>query len=477
MGRPTSSDVRGPSVTLLAAFLVAAGAAGCDCGGGLPRRACTTAADCPRGESCVSGRCVAGMDAGTGADARGTDAPFVSPDAIGFDGAACARSSDDVATQPVDIIVMVDQSASTGEERDAIEANINTNLIAVLEENHLDYHVILINSDPALCPDPPLRAAGSDCLSSNPPRYLRVPHPVNNSDELTLLLWTYVGDGKRPNSCVRNVGAVPAWRDALRPDALKVFIVFSDDDPTSYRAAGAPPSCGGGSGFAGCTSAACPTRDCDTVDWAAVCPNFGCPTFASGPADWAGGGDFLSELYRLEPPGMFGDVDNPLVVFHSLIGVSRILEPSEPVTDRCDRCNSGGNTAENSGVTYQALSIETGGLRFPSCNTDYSEVFRRISERLTPLACEYVVETTPGTTLDPTLVNVLFDPDGPGGAEPELIRQDPRRTCGTDADGWQWNADFTRIRLCGPACDRVRAGGPASDVSIAVGCATIEVPF
>lgn len=443
--------------------------AGCDCGGSLG--SCDRSADCPRGEVCSRGRCVVRVD---GSPLPEDDAPFTTADAIGFDGAACATGSDEVATQPVDIIVIVDQSASTGEERDAIEANINTNLVAVLEENALDYHVILINSDAALCPDPPLRLAGSDCLSSNPPRYLRVPQAVNNSDELTLLLWTYEGDGKRPNSCVRMEGAVPAWRDALRPDALKVFLVFSDDDPTSYRASGAPMSCGGGAGFAGCTSATCPTRDCDSVDWGSVCPNFGCPTFASGPADWNGGRDFLTELYALEPAGMFGDgLDDSRVVFHSLIGVPRTLEPSEPVTDRCDTCSFGGNTAENSGPTYQAISIATGGLRFPSCNTDYSEVFGRISDRLLPLACELVVEETPGTTIDPSLVNVTFD-RGDGSA-PVLIRQDGRRAC-ADADGWQWNEDFTRIRLCGSACDAVRTS-ETGQVSITVGCATIEVPF
>ena len=45
-----------------------------------------------------------------------------------------------------------------------------------------------------------------------------------------------------------------------------------------------------------------------------------------------------------------------------------------------------------------------------------------------------------------------------------------------DADGWQWAPGFDRVRLCGPACDRVRTD-PDGAVSISVGCATIEVPF
>jgi hypothetical protein len=460
--------------SLSIAALLASLIAGCSCGGPA-LRPCTSSRDCRIGTVCSSGRCVPHMDGTVEDDSGPYDAGAVL-DAIPFDGAACAIASDVVATQPVDIIVVVDQSASTGEERDAIEANISTNLVSVLEANHVDYHVILINSDPALCPDPPLRIEGSDCMSSNLPRYLRVPHPVNNSDELTLILWTYVGDGKRPNSCVRNTGVVPAWRDAVRPGALKVFIVFSDDDPTSYRASGAPPSCSapGGPGFAGCSSATCPNLDCDAIDWGTVCPNFGCPTFDTGAADWNGGRDFLTELQALDPPGMFGGPDDPLVIFHSIIGVSRTLEPTEPITDRCDRCDFSGNTAENSGVTYQALSRTTGGLRFPSCNTDYSTVFERISETLRPLACDFLIEQTGPDPIDPSLVNVTFDP-GDGSAS-SLIVQDAHRGCDAGADGWQWNADFTRIRLCGPACDRVSAS-EAGTVSITVGCDTVMAPF
>lgn len=40
------------------------------------------------------------------------------------------------------------------------------------------------------------------------------------------------------------------------------------------------------------------------------------------------------------------------------------------------------------------------------------------------------------------------------------------------ANGWQWNADYTAIHLCGAICDQV-SSNPNGSVSITVGCDTI----
>ncbi len=467
------------------------GVAGCDCGDGATPGTCTTTADCPRSQMCAAGRCVARSDGGDmdaalpdgsrPMDAAPADGP--APDAPRDDGGVCATASGTPGPLPVDVIVMVDQSASTGEEADAIRANINTNLGDILAASGLDYRVILINSDTTrLCPDAPL-GNPADCTASNPPRYYRILHPVNNSDELTLLLWTYDGDGKQPNSCHRMAARVDAWRDFVRFESLKVFIVFSDDDPTSYSRVAAPPTCPtrpGPSTYAGCTNADCLSTTGTSIDCGTLCPNFGCPTFADRAADW-GGGDFPTELYALGPHRMvggrmenpFGSAGNPRWVFNSLIGVGRELEPAAPVTDRCDLCASGGNTAENAGVTYQALSRLTGGLRYPSCNTDYSPLFRRISSSLAPIACEFLLESTGLGTIDPSRTNVVYFAGGVGSGE--TIPQDATVACDVGANGWQFSGGMSRIRICGPACDRIQAD-PMARVEIQVGCDAVTCP-
>ncbi len=462
---------------------------GCDCGGSAV--ACTTSSECESGEICRDSVCVRLPDGAVldgavedGRVAMDGEPPF---DGAGRDGdvgdtGVCAEATGEPGRLPVDVIVMVDQSASTGEERDAIQANINTNLGDVLEASGLDYRVILIYGDAnALCPAPPLGVAG-DCAADNPPRFYRVLQPVNNSDELTLLLWTYDGASRTPNSCHRREGIVAAWRDYLRFESLKVFIVFSDDDPTTFRRSGGPANCPSrpGGAFPGCSNADCLSLTGTSATCGTDCPNFNCPTFATGPADW-GGGDFPTELYALEPHRMvgtrmenpFGSPENPRWVFHSLIGVSSLLEPTDPVSDRCAICASGGNTAENAGVTYQALSRLTGGVRFPSCNTDYSPVFTRISSMLAPIACELTLEDTGLGTVDPDCTNVLYYPGG--GSTAEAIPRDDGVACDAGANGWQFAGGMTRIRVCGAACARIQAD-PDARIEIEVGCEPVTCP-
>jgi hypothetical protein len=57
--------------------------------------------------------------------------------------------------------------------------------------------------------------------------------------------------------------------------------------------------------------------------------------------------------------------------------------------------------------------------------------------------------------VDPTRVNVVYSPGD--GSEPEVVPQDERTGCDQGADGWQYTDEQTKIRLCGPACDAVRA--------------------
>ncbi len=81
------------------------------------------------------------------------------------------------------------------------------------------------------------------------------------------------------------------------------------------------------------------------------------------------------------------------------------------------------------------------------------------------LSCTYDIPSPPnGGTLDPSKVNVLFEPNG---GEREVIRQSPNGTC---SDGWQYSGNQEQILLCGPTCDRVRAS--TGQLSLEFGCTT-----
>jgi hypothetical protein len=356
-------------------------------------------------------------------------------------GEACAIASASVLPSPVDVIVAVDQSASMGEEIAGVVQNLDQSLAATLAASGLDYHVIFVAGDLGL----PMG-----------PEYFHADAPVNSSDALTLLLWTYDGSYKAPNTCDKMPSPAVEWKSRLRYEGYKVFIVVTDDDPSSFDCDAVASSCSGNCG--GCQN--------ECAGW---CPNYQCPTYADQPAAW-GGADFPTELYALEPAGMFGTPAEPKWTMHAIVPVTAQLGPGDPIQPLHTVCNANGNSGETSGVEYQKLAVARGGLRFPSCDTDYSPVFETIAATIVPLACRFEIEQTGLGTPDPDHTNVTIDW---GDAEgPQTIPQDESAPCDAGAQGWQWTDDGTAIILCGAVCAALESSSTA-DVSITVGCETV----
>ncbi len=134
--------------------------------------------------------------------------------------AACVTARSAAQKTPVDVIVVVDQSASMYEEIEGVKASINV-LSLLLASTHIDYRFVVIGrtgtSRPEeLCVPPPLGGAG---CGANGDTFRPVSHSVESHDALPVLLSTAeVKSGRW------------AWRDVLRPEALKVIIPVSDDE-------------------------------------------------------------------------------------------------------------------------------------------------------------------------------------------------------------------------------------------------------
>jgi hypothetical protein len=97
------------------------------------------------------------------------------------------------------------------------------------------------------------------------------------------------------------------------------------------------------------------------------------------------------------------------------------------------------------------------------------DALARIADRA--LGCEFdVPQPAAGDTLDYARVNVVYTAAA-GGAE-QLIAQDTRAACDAGADGWQYNADRSKVLLCGAACANVRR---AASIRIALGCESMHV--
>ena len=87
------------------------------------------------------------------------------------------------------------------------------------------------------------------------------------------------------------------------------------------------------------------------------------------------------------------------------------------------------------------------------------------------LGCEYAVPGADQGNVDYGKVNVIYEP-GAGGSK--TVLKDDGKPCDGGANGWQYSADLTKIRLCGTICSQVKAD-PKGAVSIALGCATQAV--
>jgi hypothetical protein len=364
---------------------------GCACEPGTP--ACRSAADCAAGQACVDRRCVVPADGG--ADG-GRDAALPPSDAPPRDSpptdAVCAavEAAAVEIRRPIDAIVLPDESGSMGPARDSVAMAMETTFRTTMEAAGIDYHVIWHGTTPL----PMLEATG---------RVTRNPVLLGSGDDFMFrpVLDTYA-----------------AWRPALRDDALKVFVHFTDAQS------------GEGATITGYS------------------------------------GTFDEVLVALEP-AVWGTAGSYRFVYHAFVGLPENVpaetpyEPSDPlVSGTCS--GSFGNPA-----TLQEMARRTGGLRFPLCRFDlFDAVFRRIADSAierASVACELELpEAPPGMTIDLATLAVRY---ASGATSEVLLRVTDAASC-TDA-GFLLEAD--RVVLCPAACARVEAD-PSAVLTLLTGC-------
>jgi hypothetical protein len=173
-------------------------------------------------------------DAGTDADGDGDadgdadgdsdgDADSDTDTGTGTGFEECAGISEGAQNQllPVDIVFLVDTSASMMQEALAVRTNLNGFSQQIIDAG-IDVRIVMIaerggwlgNPMIYVCIEPPLGAgncpAGPD---TNLPTYLHVTEAVGSSDSLQVFLDTY-----------------DDWSFMLRPDSTRHIVVVSDDD-------------------------------------------------------------------------------------------------------------------------------------------------------------------------------------------------------------------------------------------------------
>jgi len=337
--------------------------------------------------------------------------------------------------EPVDIIVILDNSGSMEEEMGAAEENINVNFAQILDTNSVDYRVILLSrhrdgprgseeENTSICVSQPLSGLAT-CPGPDPvfsDRFFQYSDKVESHDSFdNILLWYDLVDDD-DDSLAPN-----GWGPWLRAGAKKVFVEMTDDNEDTMTAAA------------------------------------------------------FTEALTAKSPENFGTPDEPNFTFHSIVGVDEKANPTEaylptePV--QMAVCNGNGAVIENPGVTYQDLSIATGGLRFPLCQfPGYDAVFRRIAEDVvvtSSIDCSFPIPAPPaGTELDLGKVAVSYKPGD--GTDPVEFGQvlDPA-DCQENA--FHISEDMTTIELCDEACSALQED-PFAMVDVLFKCESTIIP-
>lgn len=354
---------------------------------------------------------------------------------------ACAVDEADamLVKEPVDIIMVVDNSGSMKNELQSVENNINQNFGAILTESDIDYRLIAISrhrddDNTSLCITAPLSTLAS-CPAEAPgisDRFFHYSTKVESDDSFDLLLDTYEppfdqpclstcdnGETEEEDNEDKYDNAPLGWSQWLRDGAKKVFLEITDANEDMPVAT------------------------------------------------------FVSELTSMAPEH-FGTADNPTFIFHSITGVAEKATatdpylPTEPLV--AETCTGNGGDVTDAGETYQELSILTGGLRLPVCQFQaYDAVFREIAEDViiqTNIACDFPIPKAPAGAGDIDLDNVAVNyVKGDGSGEVQFGQAAAPAECQPEAFYIQDN----RIVLCAEACETIRAD-PLSSVDVLFTC-------
>ena len=346
---------------------------------------CVSAADCTASQTCVDGRCVARADSGPGID-FGSARPDAAPPDLVCTGVEAMAAT---VKRPIDVIVLPDESGSMGSARGAVATAMQTTFRTTMEAAAIDYHVIWHGSTPL-----PMLAGH--------------------------LTYNAVGLGSGDSSMFTPVlDSYDSWIGGVRPDAIKVFVHFTD------------ATSGTGAAISGYTG------------------TFDAVLFARDSTIW-------------------GTSTAPLFSYNTFVGLTENTPPELPYLPTDPEVSGSCSRGFRNPAALQQMAIRTGGLRFPLCRFDlFDAVFQRIAESAIARAsvpCELVLPPpAAGMTIDESTVAVRYR-SGAGGDE-VFLRASSAATCG--------DASFLlvgdRVTLCPMTCARVEADDAAT-LRVLSGC-------
>jgi hypothetical protein len=351
--------------------------------------------------------------------------------------AACTAAAEraEVTVLPVDIIWMVDNSASLAPAVAQVQAGLNA-FATTIDGSGLDYRVIMLSLRGAVSPTtvggstlypvcipPPL---AGDNVCGDGARFFHSSINILSTQPLEQFLGTL---GQTAGYTAADTRGGPPWANHLRPEASKTIVVVTDDN------------------------ARLSATDFETFP--------------------GGKNPFNSTTL---PPGVLDPSWNGLFdhyVFSGIYGWGNATDPSVTCT------YPDGTRPPSSGATYTTLVQKTGGTRAQICDgaAAWQPFFDAVAQaviKTSKLSCELAIPTPTTGTLDPAKINVTIgDHDHPiyvpGVADAAAC---------AGGDGWYYDAPQqpTRVILCPASCDAAQQSigpGRPGEVDVLFGCQTI----
>ena len=323
-------------------------------------------------------------------------------------------------TVPIDIILAIDNSGSMTDEILAVQDKINASFAAQFEALGLDYRVILVArhgsalAGQSVCIEAPLSGIPQGGCAApplqpvfNPGKFYHYSIEIGSFDVLSKLIASYAA-----NDMYNLIAG--GWKTLLRVDARKSFVIITDDNSSTPAAV------------------------------------------------------FESQLQAMDPAQFGAGPDTRTYDVHTILGVAAQgaegtpYGPQEPV--QASKCPS----AVNPGAVHQALSIATGGLRFPVCEIPaYGFMFEAIADAVTqqvPIVCSFPLPPPPPGQVR-SLADTVFEYQ-PGVGMPVALGL----VAGPDdcaANGFYAEAD--QLVLCPETCEGVQ-GDVEAQVNIDLYC-------
>jgi hypothetical protein len=358
------------------------------------------------------------------------------PDAAEAGFATCASAAVEAKREqlPVDIIWIVDNSASMAPAVAEVQAGLNT-FAGLVGSKGLDYKVVMLSlrgSGPLsvggktrhpVCIPPPLGAA--DC--GNTPLFFHAPVDIQSTQPLEQILGTL--DQTQGYTAGTARGSEP-WAQELRANASKSIVLVTDDN----------------SRF----------------------PGVSFEGFPGGDSPYTGGLVLPPGILHPSRSGAWKDY-----LFSAIYGWGTTVDPSI-------RCSfPDGSKPAASGSEYTALVQKTGGVRAQICdgNAAWGPFFNAVATAVSAtarVACELDIPRPDAGTVDPSLVNVrVTDGTKPASTVPRVAAEP---SC-AGLDGWYYDvpAAPAKVILCPKSCEGTQSHGGTKlpKVEVLFGCETV----